>query len=114
METDKDRRRNMVIGTSPIGDDELDTLRQIVDAKNKSEKRAGLVRTTDEGNLDEIEFIIPTETIHHFDNLDECTCSCHPKKRDCMECYDHPIHLKVKEDIVEKTYVKPKKRWWNR
>ncbi len=103
------KHKKMVIGTSPIGDDPLDTVRKVVKAKKTSEQRAGLIKNTSSGSLhdeDNSESIrVPFEPIHEFDNDEVCECSCHPNKKDCMDCYDHPEHLEGKrKKPVENVY----------
>lgn len=71
----------------------MELINEIVDAKNNSEQRAGLIKTTDEGFVENHKKIIPT-SIHTFKNIQVCECKCHNSgKNDCMECYDHPTHL---------------------
>ena len=99
-----EERAEFVIATSPIGHDKIDTMKQISDAKEKSEQRAGLVRLSDDGSVWEedepVDIKIPKESIHSFDNLDFCECKCHDRgKKDCMYCYDHPIHLETKREM---------------
>lgn len=75
-------------------DPEID-LRDIIDARNNSENRAGLVEMSDKvgsGGKREKEVIVTK----HFDNEEECECECHPNKPECMDCYQHPIHLSKK------------------
>ena len=71
-----------------------DIMREIIDARDNAVERAGMVQVSDIGdaNSDTIE---PTP-IHEYDNEKECKCKCHPTKTECMECYDHPIHLSKK------------------
>jgi hypothetical protein len=128
-------RKFTVKGTSPIGTDEFDTIKEINKAKNESEKKAGLIKTTSDGSVwdeDDIQLSkIPNESIHQFDDLEKCNCDCHPRKYDCMNCYDHPIHLDAKRkmterptdgydeakimELIEKDKAKQsKKRWWQR
>lgn len=128
---DSKKHKKMVIGTSPIGDNPLDTVRKVVKAKESSEPRAGLVKNTSSGSTHDEDNIeskrVPTETIHDFDNMDVCECECHPNKKDCMNCYDHPEHLEKKrrkpvkkeydeariaELIKEDKAKKDKTPWW--
>ena len=80
--------------------------KKIVDAKETSEKRAGLVANTQSGSTmeedNEVRERVPVNSIHAFDNLEECLCDCHPSKKDCMNCYDHPEHLEGKRKKPEK------------
>jgi hypothetical protein len=96
----KKRRTDLVIGTSPIGNNLLETTREVVKAKETSEKRAGLIANTASGSTMEEDNVdaerVPLKSIHIFDNLEECLCTCHPTKQDCMKCYDHPEHLQGK------------------
>jgi len=90
-------RRNLAVGSSPVGVDKIETIREVVRAKNSSEQKAGLIKTTGDGSVleddNEEPIIIPAVGIHDFDNTLECTCTCHPSKQDCIKCYDHPVHL---------------------
>jgi len=72
--------------------DNEDMMREIIDAKKNAEKKAGMVKTSDVGYI-ESDDKEPTSN-RVFDNVEKCECKCHPKKVDCMECYDHPTHLK--------------------
>jgi hypothetical protein len=67
-------------------------IKEIVEAYKKSEKKAGMVKMSDVGASEE-EIKIPVSTGKYVDET-KCECNCHPKKEECMECYDHPIHLK--------------------
>lgn len=92
-------RRELAIGSSPVGVDKIETIRELVKARDNSESKAGLTKTTEDGSVqadDDVEPTFPTESIHDFNNTLECTCDCHPKKRDCQHCYDHPVHLDMK------------------
>jgi len=98
------KRADFVIATSPIGHDEMDTMRDVLDAKSKSEQKAGLIRLSDDGSVWEedepTDIKIPKQSIHHFDNLEFCDCVCHGHgKKDCMHCYDHPKHLEAKREM---------------
>jgi hypothetical protein len=116
-----------------LGEDKFDTIKQISEARNSSEQRAGLVKNTDSGSTWEedtpVDIKIPSSSIHKFENIEECICECHPRKKDCMHCYDHPEHLerkrKVKtpteyneakiQELIEQDKVKQtKKHWWNK
>lgn len=68
-----------------------DMLREIINAKKNAEKKAGMVKSSDIGYVD-MKDKKPT-SIHKYQNLEKCECNCHPEKLDCMDCYDHPIHL---------------------
>lgn len=66
-------------------------IKDIVEAKKKSKPRAGLVKQSDiEGTRTEKEVQV-TKT---YKDKDNCDCKCHPNKKECMECYQHPTHLK--------------------
>ncbi len=66
-------------------------IKDIVEAKKKSKPRAGLVKQSDiEGTRTEKEVM----TDKTFSDKDNCECKCHPNKEECMECYQHPTHLK--------------------
>ncbi len=115
-----------------IGEDKFDTMKEISKTKKQVIPRAGTIPTTEDGNVsadDNVEPVkIPDEGIHEFTNLEECECECHPKKQDCIDCYDHPIHLedkrkepeveeydkeKISELIEADKAKKEKKHWWN-
>jgi len=106
-ETDDDLTNSpVVVEPQPIGSQKKETIDQIVKAKKEAEKKAGLVKTIDDGSvdiLDEFEPIrIPKEGIHHFENTEECVCECHLRdKKDCVDCYDHPVHLENKRVLIE-------------
>jgi len=123
-ELEDNKRAKFVIATSPIGHNERDTMKRVSEAKNKSRQKAGLIRLSDDGSVWEedepTDIKIPSESIHHFDNLQFCDCSCHGHgKKDCMHCYDHPKHLEAKREmrkplpsttsIVSETIQKPTK-----
>ena len=125
-----EKHKGFLIASSPIGVDSNETVKEITRAKEKSEAKAGLVKNTADGSTleeDNVETIrIPTESIHQFDNMDECVCECHPKKYDCMNCYDHPVHLNTKRkpvtkpeyearimELIEQDKIE-KKHWWKR
>ena len=74
--------------------DNNDILRKVIEAKNSAEKKAGMVKTSDTGYV-EIEDSNP-QSIREYENKEKCECSCHPKKAECMNCYDHPTHLDKK------------------
>lgn len=116
-----DTKHNMIVGTSPIGFNELDTLREIAKAKRESEQKAGLIKTTDDGSVWEEDDVvidkIPTTSIHVFENMNKCECKCHDKnKHDCMNCYDHPEHLesKRKKPLPKDEPKKEKVPFWKR
>lgn len=71
-----------------------DIIREIIDAKDNAVERAGLVKVSDIGdtNLDKVELI----PIQKYQDIEKCNCKCHPTKLECMECYDHPVHLSKK------------------
>lgn len=97
---EEEQHKNFVIANSPIGVNKIDTIKEISKAKDDSEKRAGLIKNTASGSVMEEDDVpdirVPDESIHHFDDLEHCDCECHPKKQDCMYCYDHPVHLDMK------------------
>jgi hypothetical protein len=136
---EKDRKKKRATASSPLGHDREDTIKQISKAKRTSEQKAGLVKNTESGSVfaedDGAPDRIPSESIHEFENLEVCVCECHLKnKKDCMLCYDHPIHLKDKREhydnkkdtksvdgydeakimeLIEKDKAKTKKTpWW--
>ncbi len=74
---------------------------EIIDAKNTVEKRAGMVKTSDIGYTD-VEKVYP-KPIREYKNKEKCECNCHPSKIDCMNCYDHPEHLKKNKQKEEKS-----------
>lgn len=76
-----------------------DMLREIINAKNNAEKKAGMVKVSDVGYT-ENDDSDPT-SIREYENKEKCECKCHPKKIDCMNCYDHPEHLKENKKRVE-------------
>ena len=119
-----------------IGEDKLDTMKEISDAKKQVIARAGTVKTTEDGSVlpeDEVQPVrIPSESIHEFTNLEKCECECHNKGRiDCQYCYDHKEHLENKKRVRDESLdgydekkimelietdkaKKEKKHWWNR
>ena len=105
LESEKgDGQRDIyVLGQSPIGHDKRDTIKQIASAKKDSTAQAGLVKNTEDGSVlteDKPENVrIPLGSIHLFTNMEECECGCHPMKKDCQNCYDHPEHLTTKREI---------------
>ncbi len=107
LDPEKEQHKKYVIGSSPIGIDKGDTIREVVKAKRNSEQRAGLIKNSDDGSVmgedDYQPDRIPSESIHEFENLEVCICECHTrKKRDCMNCYDHPTHLENKRKPTNK------------
>lgn len=69
------------------------TLKDILETNKKSEAKAGLVTHSDiEETRTEKEVMINMT----FEDKDHCVCVCHPNKDECMECYQHPTHLKKK------------------
>ncbi len=96
----------LLSNVAPLGADRIETIKQIQDAKKKSKQRAGMVKSTEDGSTleeDEPQYTrIPESGIHEFENIEECVCDCHPAKKDCMNCYDHPIHLEKKRKMFEK------------
>ena len=128
---------DILANIKPLGEDKIDTIRRINDAKKKTIKIAGLVKNTDDGSIwdedEPYEVKIPESSIHEFKNQEVCICECHNrKKRDCMECYDHPKHLsdkramsikeppdeydeaKILELIEQDKAKKQKPTWWQR
>lgn len=104
----------LVLDSLPVGENKID-IKEITRAKNESIQQAGTVRNTDDGSVlpeDEPEYVrVPEQGIHTFENEEECVCECHPSKKDCMHCYDHPEHLERKRDIVQIEYIgEPKKK----
>lgn len=69
-------------------------VKEIYEAHNNSEKKAGMVKISDVGSSGE-DTITPTGS-EKYTNTIKCICRCHPQKKECMECYDHPVHLKKK------------------
>ena len=111
-EVQDEKRAEFVIASSPIGHDSLDTIRQVSEAKKKSEKRAGITRLSGDGSVWEedepTDIRIPHESIHTFDNLEFCECECHQGgKKDCMQCYDHPMHLEAKREMRKPPPTEP-------
>ena len=99
-----EERAHFVIASSPIGHDKLDTIKQVSEAKKKSQQKAGLIRLSDDGSVwsedEPTDIKIPRESIHDFDNLEFCECECHDRdKKDCLHCYDHPQHLESKREM---------------
>jgi len=66
-------------------------IKDIVEANKKSEQRAGLVTQSDIEETRTEKEVMTTKT---FKDKDICDCKCHPIKSECMECYQHPTHLK--------------------
>jgi len=71
-----------------------DILKEVLDAKKKATKRAGMVKTSDVGG-GTTDKSNPT-SLRKYENIESCECKCHPDKLECMDCYDHPIHLSKK------------------
>lgn len=104
------RKNAVIISPAELQTNPLDVMRNVSQANKKSVPLAGLVKTTDDGSLDDDTNTdkVPT-SIHTFDNLDVCNCMCHNKgKFDCMECYDHPVHLKDNTVQEEEVYDEQK------
>ncbi len=82
---------------------ENDMIKKISKAKKDSKPLAGIVKSTDNGSIfnTDTDKKIQYKSIHHFDNMEECVCECHPTKKDCLQCYDHPTHLEIKKTVVE-------------
>lgn len=76
-------------------------INEIIDAKNTVEKRAGMVKVSDVGYTDTSNK--EPQPIHDYKNKQKCECNCHPNKIDCMNCYDHPEHLKKNKQNEEKS-----------
>ncbi len=108
LEKTDEERAHFVIASSPIGHDKLDTIKRISEAKKKSQQKAGLIRLSDDGSVwsedEPTDIKIPHKSIHDFDNLEFCECECHERdKKDCMYCYDHPMHLEAKREMRKPT-----------
>jgi len=71
---------------------EDEILREIIDAKNNAQRKAGIVKISDIGDTEHSDANITP--LHTYENEEKCDCKCHPNKQECMNCYDHPIHLK--------------------
>ena len=71
-----------------------DIMREIIDARDNAVERAGMVQVSDIGDTNSNETQV--SSIHKYKNNEKCECKCHPNKLECMECYDHPIHLSKK------------------
>lgn len=71
-----------------------DIMREIIDAKDNAVERAGIVKISDIGDTDSGS--VEVSPIHKYANVEKCDCKCHPTKSECMECYDHPVHLSKK------------------
>ena len=71
-----------------------DIIREIIKARDNAVERAGVVKISDIGDTssDNVEL----SPIHKYENVEKCNCKCHPSKLECMECYDHPVHLSKK------------------
>ena len=71
-----------------------DIMREIIDARDNAVERAGMVQVSDIGDteLGSIE----VSSINKYQDVEKCNCKCHPNKEECMECYDHPVHLSKK------------------
>ena len=67
---------------------------EIIDARDNAVERAGMVQVSDIGDTESNETQV--SSIHKYKNNEKCECKCHPNKLECMECYDHPIHLSKK------------------
>ena len=74
-------------------EDPVIKVKDIVEANKKSEPRAGLVKQSD---IEETRTEREVQTTKTFKDKDSCDCKCHPNKNECMECYQHPTHLKKK------------------
>jgi len=71
-----------------------DIMREIINARDNAVERAGIVTISDIGDTSSNETQV--SSIHKYKNNEKCECKCHPNKSECMECYDHPIHLSKK------------------
>jgi hypothetical protein len=72
--------------------------KDIREAFKESENLAGVVQQSDiEETRTEKEIMINKT----FKDKDNCDCKCHPSKNECMECYQHPTHLKKKHKKEE-------------
>ncbi len=103
-----------------IGEDKIDTIKQVSEAKKKSIGKAGL-RKADDGSIADDKYTgiqIPEVGNKSYSNELICDCDCHSSnKKDCAECYDHPIHLKENRkaiDSLNKNEPIPEKNWWNK
>ena len=104
---------DVVVKETPVGEEnsiinEKDPnvlIKKIVDARDSSERKAGLVKIDDNGGILDAErelFTIPTEGLREY-KTKVCDCECHLKnKRDCMNCYDHPQHLEENRKLLKR------------
>jgi hypothetical protein len=82
------------VGVSNLEKSTEDIMREIIDAKDNAVERAGIVKISDIGDTESSDVSI--SPIHKYENVEKCDCKCHPTKLECMECYDHPVHLSKK------------------
>lgn len=85
-----------------LGKDSIDTIKQVSEAKRKAVGKAGL-RRADDGSIadDRYRGMKIPESKKEFDDVNKCNCDCHENgKVDCMECYDHPRHLKASRTFI--------------
>lgn len=75
-----------------VGENQPDiNIKDILAGFKASENKAGIVTQSDvEETRTEREIMINKT----FPDRDNCICKCHPNKNECMECYQHPTHLK--------------------
>ncbi len=81
-----------------VKEDPLIILQDIRKAFETSENRAGIVTKSD---IEETRTEKEIMTDMTFKDKDNCDCKCHPNKNECMECYQHPTHLKKNHKKIE-------------
>lgn len=136
MQSDEEKEKELAEQIDSFGDEknlveiETDvelqkntTLKEINEAKSNAKQRAGLLKTTDSGSIlddDKYQGIqLPKTGAKIYEDMLKCHCTCHDSdKKDCMNCYDHPTHLKESKAVIEKLMEDdkpvPKKRWYQR
>lgn len=132
MKTDEEKEKELKEQLNAFGKEEnlveIETdveidFKDINEAKKNAQQRAGLLKTTDSGSIlddDKYQGIqLPKTSSRIYEDVLKCHCVCHESdKRDCMHCYDHPVHLKeskeVIDELLETDKPEPKKRWWQR
>tara|TARA_R110000803_G_scaffold134442_1_gene201527 strand:+ start:265 stop:528 length:264 start_codon:yes stop_codon:yes gene_type:complete len=82
------------VGVNKLEKSTEDIMREIIDAKDNAVERAGIVKISDIGDTESSD--VSVSPIHKYENVEKCDCKCHPTKLECMECYDHPVHLSKK------------------
>ena len=101
----EDESKVHVLGHTPVGHDEIDTIKQVVNARDEANPRAGLVKNTNEGSVlredkpQEIKMPVGDKTL--FNGDEDCNCDCHPHNNDCLKCYAHPKHWEEKLGIID-------------